>query len=133
MRGEAIYTPDVGERPDIIPELGRRIGEIAEMNGGRKQLADLLGITYGTLCSWIRGEREPRAYYLRRLAHLGNTTADAILCDRRDAAQEETWVSLRHALSDASRQDLACSDQELADSIRGWMKFERQFRGREET
>lgn len=126
---ERVYTPDLDERRDVIPELGLKIALIAAEIGGRKQLADLLGVPVGTLGGWVRGETEPRAYYLRRLAHVGGTTADLLLCDRRDTLQEQLWTDLRHALSDdAATGDAPLPDAEVGRIVRGWFDFERRYR-----
>lgn len=130
MKDPAIYTPDSGEAK-TIPELGQRIDMIARDIGGRKAMADILGVHYGTFSGWCRGEFEPKARHLRRIAQLGDCTVDWLLSDSRDAEQEGIWAGLRDVLSERLFEIHNLDPSEIGKKVLEWLDRERLYRQRQ--
>lgn len=78
-----------------VAKLGERIAAIAKQHGGVTELARILDITPARLRNWTQGKNEPSAYYLRRLAHLGNVSVGWLVSHSEDAWQEWQWLEAR--------------------------------------
>lgn len=73
--------------------FGRRVLKLlGEVSYTQREFADMIGVSEGALCRYLKDEREPRMEVISNMATALNTTTDYLLTGKKDTNSfEETY------------------------------------------
>ena len=93
----------------LLPTLGERIANIRKTNGlSRADLGDLLGVKEGAVGKYERGESDPGAEAILKVAKLGRCTTDWLISGQEksepsDQPQYTTERGIEATVNEATR------------------------------
>ncbi len=81
--------------------FGKRVLELLEeSNYTQRELANMIGVSEGALCRYIKDDREPRMEVIANIATALNTTTDYLLTGKDDKNSfEETYRLVARGVS----------------------------------
>lgn len=75
--------PDTRDIKELQKELGRRIAQVAERLGGKRALAEKVGLSEGQIYRYINAQSDPTSKVLVRIADVAEVSLDWLLKGER--------------------------------------------------